>query len=73
MDNPGRLSGMERRSVMILSASRHTDIPRYYSDWLLHRLKAGTVLLQNPMNKAQISRLTFSPETMDCNTHRPLA
>jgi len=51
---------------MIFSASRRTDIPRYYSDWLLHRLQAGTVLLQNPMNKTQINRLTFSPETVDC-------
>jgi len=51
---------------MILSESRRTDIPCYYSDWLINRLRAGALLLQNPMNKAQVSHLFFSPEAVDC-------
>jgi hypothetical protein len=51
---------------MILSASRRTDIPAYYSDWFLNRLKEGYVLARNPMNSSQISRIRLSPEVIDC-------
>ena len=50
---------------MIISASRRTDIPTYYSDWFFNRLKAGYVLVRNPMNYHQISRITLSPDTID--------
>lgn len=50
---------------MIISASRRTDIPTYYSDWLLSRVKAGYVYVQNPMNAHQISRVSLSPEVVD--------
>lgn len=40
---------------MIMSASRRTDIPAFYSDWLLRRLREGFVLTRNPMNHSQIS------------------
>lgn len=51
---------------MILSASRRTDIPSTYSEWLFNRLKAGYVLTRNPMNSSQISRITLSSEVIDC-------
>jgi Domain of unknown function (DUF1848). len=51
---------------MILSASRRTDIPGYYSEWFINRLKAGYVLTRNPMNHAQVSRIILSPEIIDC-------
>lgn len=51
---------------MILSVSRRTDIPSYYSEWFMNRLKAGYVLTKNPMNPAQVSRVTLSPENVDC-------
>jgi len=51
---------------MIISASRRTDIPAYYSDWLLHRLQEGYVLTRNPMNHAQVSRVNLSPDVVDC-------
>lgn len=51
---------------MVLSASRRTDIPAFYSDWFVNRLKAGYVLTRNPMNNVQISRITLSPEIVDC-------
>lgn len=51
---------------MILSASRRTDIPGFYSEWFMKRLKEGYVLTRNPMNHSQIRRITLSPETVDC-------
>ena len=51
---------------MILSVSRRTDIPSYYSEWFFERLKEGFVYTRNPMNPKQISRLELSPETIDC-------
>lgn len=51
---------------MILSASRRTDIPNYYSDWFLHRIKEGFVYVRNPMNPHQISKIELSPEVVDC-------
>lgn len=51
---------------MIISASRRTDIPCYYSDWLINRIRAGYVLTRNPMNHGQISRINLSPCNVDC-------
>lgn len=51
---------------MILSVSRRTDIPAFYSDWFFNRLKEGYVLVRNPMNIHQVSRVTLSPEVIDC-------
>lgn len=51
---------------MIISASRRTDIPAFYSKWLLNRLKAGEVLVRNPYSYHQVSRLELSPRTVDC-------
>ena len=51
---------------MILSASRRTDIPCYYPDWFLNRLKDGYVLTRNPLNRSQVSRIKLSPDTIDC-------
>jgi len=51
---------------MIISASRRTDIPAYYSDWMLNRIKEGYVYVQNPMNIHQISRINLEPDIVDC-------
>lgn len=50
---------------MIISASRRTDIPTYYSDWFLNRVKDGYVYVRNPMNAHQISEISLSPEVVD--------
>lgn len=50
---------------MIISASRRTDIPSYYSEWFINRLKAGYVYVRNPMNPRQISEVSLSPEVVD--------
>lgn len=51
---------------MIISASRRTDIPAFYSDWLLRRLEEGLVLVPNPRNPQQLGSLRLDPENVDC-------
>ncbi len=51
---------------MIVSASRRTDIPAFYSDWLFNRLRAGEVLVRNPFNSRQVSRVALTRQTVDC-------
>ncbi len=51
---------------MILSASRRTDIPNYYSEWFFNRIKDGFVYVRNPMNAHQISKIDITPEVVDC-------
>lgn len=51
---------------MIISASRRTDIPNYYSEWFFNRLKEGFVYVRNPMNPRQVSRIALSPDVVDC-------
>ena len=50
---------------MIISASRRTDIPTYYSEWFFNRLKDGFVYVRNPMNIHQISKIPLSPDVVD--------
>lgn len=51
---------------MILSVSRRTDIPNYYSEWFYNRIKEGFLYVRNPMNSHQVSRIDLSPEVVDC-------
>lgn len=50
---------------MIISASRRTDIPTYYADWLFNRLEEEYVLVRNPMNIHQIGKISLAPEVVD--------
>lgn len=51
---------------MILSASRRTDIPNYYSEWFINRVKEGFLYVRNPVSVHQISRINLSPSFVDC-------
>jgi len=51
---------------MILSVSRRTDIPAYYSEWFINRLTEGYVCIKNPMNAFQISKVPLNPSVVDC-------
>jgi DNA repair photolyase len=51
---------------MIISASRRTDIPAFYSDWFFNRLNDGIVDVRNPVNKNLISRVLLNPQLIDC-------
>ena len=45
---------------MIISASRRTDIPAFYSEWLFNRLREEYVLVRNPMNIHQVGKVSLS-------------
>ena len=51
---------------VILSVSRRTDIPNYYSEWLARRFREGFLCVRNPMDHYQVSRINLSPEVIDC-------
>nr|MDD6336149.1 DUF1848 domain-containing protein [bacterium] len=51
---------------MVISASRRTDIPRFYMPWLMGRLQAGFAVTRNPMNPAQVRRVDLAPDKIDC-------
>lgn len=48
-------------SQQVISASRRTDIPAFYSDWLLHRLAAGYCDVLHPYTKKWF-RVSLRPE-----------
>lgn len=50
---------------MIISASRRTDIPSYYSEWFFNRIKEGYAYVRNPMNPHRISEISLSPDVVD--------
>ena len=51
---------------MIISASRRTDVPAFYFDWLCHRLHEGFVDVINPFNRKQVSRISLKSDAVDC-------
>lgn len=51
---------------MILSVSRRTDIPAFYSEWFLQRIREGFLYVRNPMSEHQVSRIDLNPDVVDC-------
>lgn len=51
---------------MILSVSRRTDIPNYFSDWFLNKVSNGYLYVRNPMNNHQVSKIEINREVIDC-------
>lgn len=42
---------------MIISASRRTDIPAFFSDWFINRIEAQYAYVRNPMNIPKLVKL----------------
>ena len=51
---------------MIISASRRTDIPAFFSKWFERRIQEGFVYIRNPFNPEQLSKIDLSPDVIDC-------
>jgi Domain of unknown function (DUF1848) len=47
---------------MIISASRRTDIPGFFAEWFMNRIRAGFCTVPNPFNPSQVSRVPLTPE-----------
>ncbi|MFC1564901.1 DUF1848 domain-containing protein [candidate division KSB1 bacterium] len=60
------LNRYQNSIYMILSVSRRTDIPAFFGEWFINRLKAGYALTRNPFNPENISRIRLDPEVIDC-------
>lgn len=50
---------------MIIHTGLRTDIPAFYTPWLLNRLREGYVLVRNPFNPSSVTRYSLSPEVVD--------
>jgi hypothetical protein len=50
---------------MIISASRRTDIPSFYSKWFYNRIKEKYLLVRNPVNINKVSKISLEPENID--------
>ncbi len=59
------LGSAQVKIVMIISCSRRTDIPAFYSDWLINRIREGNVQVRNPMNARQVRRVSLAPADVD--------
>jgi len=52
--------------AIVVSASRRTDIPSFYTDWFFERLGKGFVDVVNPWNPWQVRHLSLKPEDVVC-------
>ena len=51
---------------MIVTVSRRTDVPCFFSEWFYNRVREGYACVRNPMNERRVSRITLTPEVVDC-------
>ncbi len=51
---------------MIINTGMRTDIPAFYSEWFMNRIRAGFVLVRNPYRPELITRYELSPDVVDC-------
>ncbi len=47
--------------MKIISVSRRTDIPAFYAEWFMNRVRAGYCTVPNPYNSKQVSRVSLKP------------
>ncbi len=50
---------------MIISASRRTDIPAFYAEWFINRIREGYCTVPNPYNREQVAHVSLLPEDVD--------
>lgn len=51
---------VEATAPIIISASRSTDIPAFYSKWFFNRLAKGYCVWHNPFNRQQKMYVSFA-------------
>ncbi|MGE5572259.1 MAG: DUF1848 domain-containing protein, partial [Bacteroidota bacterium] len=50
---------------MIISASRRTDIPKFFAEWFMDRVRSGSCRCPNPFNPKQVFEVSLRPEDVD--------
>lgn len=50
---------------MILNTGSRTDIPAFYSEWFMNRIRKGYVYTRNPFYYHQVIRYDLSPDVVD--------
>lgn len=50
---------------MIISASRRTDIPAFYAEWFMNRIRAGYFVKVNPYNRKQTKSISLAADQVD--------
>jgi hypothetical protein len=50
---------------VIISASRRTDIPAFYAEWFMNRVRASYCTVPNPFNRHQVSHVSLQPDDVD--------
>jgi hypothetical protein len=53
---------MTIQEPLIISASRRTDIPAFFSGWLMSRIADGCVEVRNPFKPSQVRTVSLKPE-----------
>lgn len=51
---------------MIINTGCRTDIPAFYSKWLMNRIREGYVLVRNPYNPSNVTKYSLSTDVVDC-------
>ncbi len=55
-----------KRNPKIISVSRRTDIPAFYSDWFFNRVKEGVALVKKKVDSPKIKKVFLEPEDVRC-------
>ena len=50
---------------MIINTGLRTDIPAFFADWFINRIKAGYVCVRNPYNRQQVTEYQLNPDVVD--------
>lgn len=53
---------------MILNTGNRTDIPAFFSEWFMQRIKAGYIYARNPYNPQMIISYKLNPDLIDLMT-----
>ena len=51
---------------MIINTGCRTDIPAFYSKWLINRIREGYVMVRNPYYPNQVTKYSLNPDVVDC-------
>lgn len=51
--------------MAIISASRRTDIPAFFADWFMNRIREGYFHRVNPFNANQVRAVSLAPDDVD--------